>query len=76
MARVMELVLLSQPSLVASLAFVIYKDGKPRVVVNLRKVNAKLYVNAYLLPQQDIVLQALSSSSIFSALNMTKSYFQ
>ena len=74
---VVELVPLGQPSPAASPAFVVYnKDGKPRVVVDLRWVNSKLYIDAYPLPRQDTVLQALGGSVIFSALDMTKSYFQ
>jgi hypothetical protein len=75
-ARVVEPVPLGQPSPAASLAFVVYKDGKPRVVVDLRKVNAELYIDVYPLPRQDTILQALGGSSVFSALDMTKSYFQ
>jgi hypothetical protein len=75
-AGVVEPVPLGQPSPAASPAFVVYKNGKPRVVVDLRKVNAELYIDVYPLPRQDTILQALGGSSVFSALDMTKSYFQ
>jgi hypothetical protein len=44
---VVEPVPLGDPSPAASPAFVVYKDGKPRMVVDLRKVNAEIYVDAY-----------------------------
>jgi len=46
-----EKVPLRQPSAAASPAFVVWKNGKPRVIVDLHKVNTKLYPNAYLLPK-------------------------
>lgn len=69
----MALVPLGQPSPATSPAVVVYnKDGKPHVVVDLCRVNLKSYVDVYPLPRQDTVLQDLSGSTIFSALDMTK----
>lgn len=73
---VIELVPLGQPSLTASPAFVVWKNGKPRVVVDLRRVNIKMFLNAYPLPRQDTILQALSGSVIFGSVDMVRSFFQ
>src|SRR3989440_4706942 len=71
-----EKVPLGQPSAVASPAFVVWKNGKPRLVVDLRKVNTKLYPDAYLLPTQDQILGALGGSIIFSSMDIVKGFFQ
>src|SRR5204862_3497090 len=65
-----------QPSAVASPAFVIWKNGKSRVVVDLRKVKMKLYPDAYPLPTQDQILGALGRSIIFSSMDIVKGFFQ
>lgn len=67
---------LGKPCPAASPAFVVWSKGKPRVVVDLRKVNAQLYPDAYPLPRQDDVLSAMGGSVVFSSLDMTKSFFQ
>jgi RNase H-like domain found in reverse transcriptase/Reverse transcriptase (RNA-dependent DNA polymerase)/Integrase zinc binding domain/Chromo (CHRromatin Organisation MOdifier) domain len=71
-----EPVPLGQPSAAASPAFIVWNKGKPRLVIDLRKVNTKLYPDAYPLPKQDEVLGALGGSGIFSSLDMQKSFFQ
>lgn len=70
-----ESVLLGQPSTAASPAFIVWNKGKPRLVIDLRKVNTKLYSDAYPLPKQDEVLAALGGSHIFTSLDMQKSFF-
>ena len=72
----LEDVPLGKPSPVASPAFVVYRNGRPRVVVDLRRVNTKLRLDAYPLPKQDTILSALGGSVAFSSLDMTKSFFQ
>ncbi|RMZ86659.1 hypothetical protein DV736_g6115, partial [Chaetothyriales sp. CBS 134916] len=69
---------LGQPSPVASPAFVVRRNGngKPRVVVDLRKVNSAMFPDAYPLPKQDTILQALGGGTVFSSLDMVKSFFQ
>src|SRR5256886_14762521 len=67
---------LGQPSAAASPAFVIWKNGKPGVVVDLRKVNTKLYPDAYPLLTQDQILGALGGSIIFSSMDIVKGFFQ
>ena len=67
---------LGQPSAAVSPAFVIWKNDKPRDVVDLRKVNAVLYPDAYPLPKQDTILGALGGGIIFSTMDITKGFFQ
>ena len=71
-----EKVPLGQPSAAASPAFVVWKNRKPRVVIDLRKINTKLYPDAYPLPRQDQVLGALGGATIFSSMDITKGFFQ
>lgn len=71
-----EKVPLGQLSAAALPAFVVWNKGKPQVVVDLRKINAKLYPDAYPLPRQNKVLGALGRSCIFTSLDMQKSFFQ
>ncbi len=54
----------------------VWKNGKLRVVVDLRKVNTKLYPDAYPLPKQDQILSALRGSVIFSSMDILKGFFQ
>lgn len=67
---------LGQPSAAASPAFVVWKNNKPRVVVDLRRVNTAVYPDAYPLPKQDTILSALGGAVIFSSLDIVKSFFQ
>jgi hypothetical protein len=80
-AGVIEDVPLGQPSPAASPAFMVYRnvpngDPIPRCVVDLRRVNTKMYIDAYPLPKQDDILTAMGGSIVFSILDMTKSFFQ
>ncbi|TQW04488.1 retrotransposable element [Cordyceps javanica] len=75
-AGVVEDVPLGEPCPVASPAFVVWRDDKPRVVVDLRRVNTKLRKDAYPLPRQDDILSSLKGSSVFSVLDLTKGFFQ
>ena len=67
---------LGQPSLAASLAFVVQKGSKLKVVVDLHCINTKMFIDAYPLLQQDTILQALGGSVIFSLVDIVKSFFQ
>lgn len=66
----------SQPSLVSAPAFLVWKNDKPRLVIDLRRVNTKLNLNTYPLPRQDTILSALGGAIVFSSLDITKSFFQ
>jgi hypothetical protein len=72
---VVEDVPLGKPSPISSPAFVVWRDGKACVVVDLRRVNTKLQMDAYPLPWQDDILQEIYGCQIFSSLDMTKSFF-
>ena len=54
----------------------VWKSNKPRVVVDLQKVNTKLYPDAYPLLKQDQVLGAMGGSMIFSSMDIVKGFFQ
>ncbi|CZT02527.1 uncharacterized protein RCO7_06258 [Rhynchosporium graminicola] len=72
----LEPVPLGQPSPAASPAFLVYRNGKPRVVIDLRRVNTKLKLDGYPLPRQDTILSALGGATIYSSMDLTKSFFQ
>jgi hypothetical protein len=44
--------------------------------MNLRRLNTKLELNAYPLPKQDDISSALRGSTVFTSLDLTKSFFQ
>ena len=46
------------------------------MVVDLKKVNTKLYQDAYPLPKQDNILGTLGGAIIFSSVDLTKGFFQ
>ena len=60
----------------ASSAFVMWRNEKSCVVVDLRHVNVKLLLNVYSLLKQDTILFTLEDSVIFSSLDIIKSFFQ
>jgi hypothetical protein len=67
---------LGVPSAVAFPAFVVWRNNKPRVVIDMRRVNKCLFPNAYPLPRQDAILSAIGGAMVFSSLNFVKSFFQ
>ena len=67
---------LGKPSPVAAPAFVVWKNKKPRVVVDMRKVNKALIPDAYPLPKQDTILSSMGGAMVFSSLDFVKSFFQ
>ncbi|KAJ8122730.1 hypothetical protein ONZ43_g1146 [Nemania bipapillata] len=73
---VVESIPLGQPVPVASPAFLVWKKLKPRVVVDLRKVNTKMIGDAYPLPRQDDILGALHGSAVFTVIDVMKGFFQ
>ena len=73
---VVENVPLGKPSPASSPAFLVWRDGKERVVVDMRRVNTKMNCDAYPLPKQDDILTAMGGATVFSVLDMTKSFFQ
>ena len=75
---VVEPVPLGSPCPAASPAFMVYRkdDPKGRMVIDLRRVNTKVHIDAYPLPRQDDILTSMSGATIFSIVDMTKSFFQ
>lgn len=73
---VVEKVPLGKPSPAASPAFLVWRDNKSRLVVDFRRVNTKMFFDAYPLPKQDDILEAMGGSIVFSCLDMVKSFFQ
>lgn len=67
---------LGEPPPIATPAFVVYRNEKPRVVLDMRRFNTKLQLNAYPLPRQETILGALGGSEVFSSLDLTKGFFQ
>lgn len=72
----MQKVPLGTVSSASSPAFIVWKDEKPRVVIDLRKINTRLYSDAYPLPKQNVIFSSLGESEIFSSINLIKSFFQ
>ena len=59
-----------------SFVFVIWKNNKSKIMMNLRKINTRLYFDVYSLSKQNIILFSLSDSEIFSSINFIKIFFQ
>jgi hypothetical protein len=60
----------------ASPAFVVWRKGKPRVVIDLRRINIKIYSDAYSLLKQNTIFSSLDDSIVFSSINLIKEFFQ
>ncbi|PFH62963.1 hypothetical protein XA68_10714 [Ophiocordyceps unilateralis] len=73
---IVEDVPLGEPCPAAAPAFIVWRQGKPRMVVDLRRTNTKLLHDAYPLPRQDEILKSLQGSEVFSVLDLTKGFFQ
>jgi Reverse transcriptase (RNA-dependent DNA polymerase) len=71
-----EKVPLGEPTPISAPGFVVWRKGKPRFVVDLRKLNLKLLPDAYPLPRQDDVLSAVGGAMIFSSMDIQKGFFQ
>ena len=56
--------------------FVIWKNNKSKIMMNLRKINTRLYFDVYSLSKQNIILFSLSGSEIFSSINFIKEFLQ
>ena len=59
-----------------SFVFVIWKNNKLKIMMNLRKINTRLYFDVYSLSQKNIILFSLNDSKIFSSINFIKKIFQ
>ena len=56
--------------------FVIWKNEKFRMIIDLKKINTKLYSNAYSLLKQNVIFSFLSEFEIFSSIDFIKRFFQ
>lgn len=56
--------------------FVVWKNEKLKIIIDFRKINFKLYSDAYSLSKKDIILSFLKRFEIFSSINLTKGFFQ
>jgi hypothetical protein len=63
-------------NLATSSTFVIWRKEKSRVVINLRRINIKLYSNVYSLSKQNTILSSFDESTIFSSIDLIKNFFQ
>ena len=61
---------------VFSSAFIVWKNEKFRIVIDLKKINTKLYSNAYSLSKQNVIFLFLSKFEIFFSINFIKGFFQ
>ena len=53
----------------AAAAFIVYQTGKPRMVIDYRKLNEMAVLNKFPLPKQEDILQALEGSQWLSTLD-------
>ena len=60
----------------ASSIFVIWKNDKLKIIVDLKKINTRLYSNIYSLSRQDTILKDFDNVMIFSSIDLIKSFFQ
>ena len=56
--------------------FVIWKNNKLRIVIDLKRINTRLYFDAYSFFKQNVIFSSLNESEIFFFINFTKGFFQ
>ena len=57
-------------------AFVIWKNEKFRMIIDLKKINIRLYSDAYSLSKQNFIFSFLNEFEIFFSIDFTKGFFQ
>jgi hypothetical protein len=60
----------------AAPVFVVYRNGKPRMVIDLRKLNEVAIADEFPIPRQEDILQALSGSQYLSTLDALAGFTQ
>jgi hypothetical protein len=55
---------------------VVYRNGKPRLVVDYRKLNEKTVPDEFLIPRQSEILQALSGAQVLSSFDALAGFTQ
>jgi hypothetical protein len=63
-------------NLATSSAFVIWRKEKSRVIINLKRINIRLYSNAYSLLKQNTIFFSFDDSIVFSSIDLIKEFFQ
>ena len=56
--------------------FIAYRNGKPRMVIDLRRLNEKVIPDEFPLPRQDEILQSLEGSQYLSTLDALAGFTQ
>ena len=74
--RRVQKILLKIVSSTSSSIFVIWKNEKSRVIIDFKRINTRLYSDAYFFSKQNTILFSLNDSEIFSFINLTKEFFQ
>jgi hypothetical protein len=59
-----------------SFAFVIWRKKKSRIMINLKRINIRLYSNVYSLLKQNTILFFFDDSIVFSSIDFIKEFFQ
>lgn len=60
----------------AAPAFITYRDGKPRMVIDYRKLNEQVVADEFPLPKQEDILQAITGSCWLSTLDALSGFTQ
>ena len=53
-----------------------YRNGKPRLVIDYQKLNAKTIPDEFPIPQQSEIIQALSRAQVLSSFNALAGFMQ
>lgn len=56
--------------------FIIWKKNKLRIIIGLRKINAKSYLNVYFFSKQNVILSLFDESKFFFPIDFTKKFYQ
>ena len=56
--------------------FIAYRNGKPRMVIDLRRLNERVIADEFPLPQQDEILQSLEGSQYLTTLDALAGFTQ
>lgn len=60
----------------AAPVFIVYRNGKPRMVINLRRLNEMVIPDEFPLPKQDDILQALTGAQWVTTLDAVAGFTQ
>jgi hypothetical protein len=55
---------------------VVFRNGKPRLAVDYRKLNAQTIADEFLIPRQSDIIQALSGSQVLSSFDALAGFNQ